>query len=32
MANYGLPYMGSKNTIAYKIIDYLPKAMQKVKT
>lgn len=26
MANYGLPYMGSKNTIAYKIIDYLPKA------
>ena len=26
MANYGIPYMGSKNTIAYKIIDYLPKA------
>lgn len=26
MVNYGLPYMGSKNTIAYKIIDYLPKA------
>lgn len=24
--NYGLPYMGSKSTIAYKIIDYLPKA------
>lgn len=26
MANYGIPYMGSKNTIAHKIIDYLPKA------
>lgn len=26
MANYGIPYMGSKNTIAYKIIEYLPKA------
>lgn len=26
MANYGIPYMGSKNTIAYKIIDILPKA------
>ena len=26
MANYGISYMGSKNTIAYKIIDYLPKA------
>lgn len=26
MASYGIPYMGSKNTIAYKIIDYLPKA------
>lgn len=27
MANYGLPYMGSKNTIAHKIIDCLPKAV-----
>ena len=26
MSNYGLPYMGSKNTIAHKIIDYLPPA------
>ena len=26
MINYGLPYMGSKNTIAHKIIDVLPKA------
>lgn len=26
MANYGIPYMGSKNTIAHKIIEYLPKA------
>ena len=24
--NYGIPYMGSKNTIAYKIIDIMPKA------
>ena len=26
MANYGIPYMGSKNTIAHIIIDILPKA------
>lgn len=26
MGNYGLPYMGSKNTIAHIIIDILPKA------
>lgn len=26
MANYGIPYMGSKNTIAHIIVDVLPKA------
>lgn len=26
MAKYGMPYMGSKNGIAEKIIDILPKA------
>ena len=26
MANYGIPYMGSKNTIAHIIIDMLPSA------